>query len=288
MNPSEPPSPPDQALDAVLSWFLHKNGFHHQAALTLRQALDEVIDGMRTGRWSVDSLEKTEKTYIGTKVEILFKFEFELPDGIKLDTRIADAEVDIKCTVLKDWMIPKEAVGELCLLVRIDDQKSRFWIGLIRAAPEVLRSGKNRDGKTSLSSVGKKSIQWLIEAGELPQNFLGSIPDDVRTEILSQPSGQTRINALFRLVQDRIIPRVAIETVAKQKDPMKRVRDARHHLASEGILILGHQGNDPDMARQLGLPIPKKGEMISTSKTTPVRGSASAPTVPPASPPLAS
>lgn len=76
----------DGPLYLVLEYFLRNTGFHHQAAATLRQALDEVIDGMRTGRWSVESLEKTEKTYIGTKVEILFKFDFDLPDGQNLDT----------------------------------------------------------------------------------------------------------------------------------------------------------------------------------------------------------
>lgn len=170
----------DGPLSLVLEFFLRKTGFHEQAAETLRRALDEVIDGMRTGRWSVDSLEKTEKTYIGTKVEILFKFDFELPDGQKLDTKIEGQDVDIKCTVLRDWMIPKEAVGEICLLVRIDDHRSRFWIGLVRAHPDLLRTGKNRDGKTSISATGKQSIHWIVEAGKLPSNFLAELEPDVR------------------------------------------------------------------------------------------------------------
>jgi len=60
----------DEQLGEVVEFFLRRSGFERQAALTLRRALDEVVDGMRTGRWSVDALEKTEKTYIGTKVEI--------------------------------------------------------------------------------------------------------------------------------------------------------------------------------------------------------------------------
>jgi hypothetical protein len=42
---------------------------------------------------------------------------------------------------------------------------------------------------------------------------------DVRNRILSHSSGQERVDELFRLVQGRIIPRVAIETVARQKTP---------------------------------------------------------------------
>lgn len=46
---------------------------------------------------------------------------------------------------------------------------------------------------------------------------------------------------------------------------MKRIRDARKILAGEGILVIGHQGDDPATARRYGLPVPKKGEVISIS-----------------------
>lgn len=253
----------DLQLGEVVEFFLRRNGFERQSAITLRRALDEVIDGMRTGRWSVDSLEKTEKTYIGTKVEILFRFEFELENGSTLDACIQGHEVDIKCTVLKNWMIPKEAVGKLCLLVRIDDERSRFSIGVVRASQDILTAGINRDGKLSISAAGKKMIRWLVEDGELPVNFLARIDPSVRQQILSHRSGQLRINELFRLVQGQIIPRVAIETVAQQKDPMKRMRDARKILKEEGILVLGHQGDDPKIARTHGYRAPKKGEALA-------------------------
>lgn len=259
----EPPQPSDTELSLVVGFFLRKHGFAEQAALTLRRALDEVVDGMRTGRWSIDNLEKTEKTYIGTKVEILFKFDFEIPDGSTLDTRIQGAEVDIKCTVLDNWMIPKEAVNQLCLLVRIDEKRSRFAIGVIRATDDVLTTGGNRDGKRTLSAAGKAAINWIVETGALPVNFLATLTDDVRERILGHKSGQERVDELFRLVQGRIIPRVTIETVARQKDPMKRMRDARLRLRKEGILILGHQGKEPAIARKRGFPVPKKGEAIS-------------------------
>lgn len=253
----------DTELGQVVDFFLRRNGFAEQAALTLRRALDEVIDGIRTGRWSVDALEKTEKTYIGTKVEILFKFDFEIPDGATLDTRIQGAEVDIKCTVLNNWMIPREAIDQLCLLVQIDEARSRFSIGVIRATDAMLTPATNRDGKRSISSVGKSAIRWIVEGGALPVNFLATLPADVRRRIFSHSSGQERVDELFRLVQGRIIPRVAIETVARQKDPMKRMRDARPRLLREGILVLGHQGTEPALARSRGYPVPKKGEALS-------------------------
>jgi len=47
---------------------------------------------------------------------------------------------------------------------------------------------------------------------------------------------------------------------------MKRARGnggARDKLRPEGILILGHQGSDPVIARELDLPVPSKGELLS-------------------------
>ena len=47
---------------------------------------------------------------------------------------------------------------------------------------------------------------------------------------------------------------------------MKRARGnggARTALRAEGILVLGHQDNDPLVASALGLPVPRKGEFVS-------------------------
>lgn len=47
---------------------------------------------------------------------------------------------------------------------------------------------------------------------------------------------------------------------------MKRARGnggARDKLRPEGILVLGHQDNDPLVAQALGLPVHRKGELIS-------------------------
>lgn len=96
----------------------------------------------------------------------------------------------------------------------------------------------------------------------------------MRDAVLAARSGQARITELFRRVHGRIIPRVAVETVARQKDPMKRVRDARKILAEEGIEVLGHQGADPARAAALGLPVPRKGEFVAArSKPGAVAGS---------------
>jgi Restriction endonuclease NaeI len=77
-------------------------------------------------------------------------------------------------------------------------------------------------------------------------------------------SGQERVNDLFRHVQDELVRRPTVLTVAQQDDAPKRVRDARPKLRPEGTIILGHQGSHPKIARLLGLPIPEKGEWVAT------------------------
>jgi hypothetical protein len=39
----------------------------------IRKAIDEVIDAPRTNRFTLAETEKTEKTYLGTKIEILLR-----------------------------------------------------------------------------------------------------------------------------------------------------------------------------------------------------------------------
>jgi len=52
-------------------------------------------------------------------------------------------------------------------------------------------------------------------------------------------------------------------TVAQQDDAPKRARDARLHLRSEGLLVLGHQESHPHVATALELPVPVKGEWVA-------------------------
>ena len=47
--------------------------FEEKLRSFFRSAIDEVIDTARTGRYFLSDLEKTEKTYLGTKFEILLR-----------------------------------------------------------------------------------------------------------------------------------------------------------------------------------------------------------------------
>lgn len=231
----------------------------------LRRATDEVIDGPGTGRFTIDELEKTEKTYLGTKVEILLRTWLELPKGEVLDLSIDGIETDIKNTMANNWMIPAEAMGHPCLLVRTDEKHSRFSIGVLVARDEHLSTGKNRDGKRAISAQGRSHIHWLLKDEPYPENIWEGLDLRVRNLIVGYPPGTQRVAALFRLVQEKPISRVQVLTMAPQRDGMKRLRKnggARDSLGRDGVAILSGKKHKELIAR-FGLPHCNKDEFIS-------------------------
>lgn len=226
------------AIEQVYAFLLSKPALVETIGKALRQSFDEVIDGPRTGRYKIEQLEKTEKTYIGTKVEIVLRKELELERGEILDNFICGHEVDTKFSISGNWMIPREAFGHICLLVSANDNNSTFNVGLLCMTPEVLTSGSNQDGKKSVSAYGKARILWVIEKATMPANLLLNLDDDIRQRIMSQSSGVQRMKELFRNVTGEIIPRTAIEQVAQQKDPLRRARQMKGSLEGEGIEVL--------------------------------------------------
>jgi hypothetical protein len=260
-NDSEPS---DAALQDVINFFKTRADLVDVIGNALRQSFDEVIDGPRTGRYRIEELEKTEKTYIGTKVEIILRNELALSRGAVLDNLISGHEVDTKFSLTGNWMIPREAVGELCLLVEGSDNAGTFSVGLLRMTPSVLTNGANQDRKKSISAVGKAKIKWLIRNQILPPNFLLKLSDDVRSRIMSHSSGVKRVRELFVSVTGVIIPRTAIEQVARQKDPLKRARAMKAQLVANGFKVLcATYETDREEFRQHGFTAFQKDDWLS-------------------------
>jgi hypothetical protein len=184
----------DGELKAVADFILSLDPTGARTARVLRNTLDQLYDGQRTGRYRWDQLHKTEKTHCGTLVEINLHREFNFGDGKLLDYRIADAEVDCKFSqTLGGWMIPPEARGQLCLVVQTKDEASPTWnMGIIRAVEDNLSKGSNRDLKTNLNELGKKSVTWLFKDATLPSNVLLQLDRKIVDEIFAQPSGQKK------------------------------------------------------------------------------------------------
>jgi len=276
-----PPPGADPELDRVQAELYRLDGSGHQVATVLRDTLDQLYDGQHTGRWSYDQLHKTEKTHMGTLVEINLHRHFGFGDGDSTDYRIAGIDVDCKYSMTDGgWELPPEAVGQLCLLVTANDS-TRYWAaGLLRVREHYLRGTPNRDAKRQLSAASRTRIRWLWPGrAPLAENLFLKLGAGTRDRIFGaraargRQHGQAKTNELLRSVQQRIIRRAELATVAQQDDFMKRARGnggARTRLRPEGILVLGHQDSDPLIATGLGLPVPRKGEFIS-ARVVPAR-----------------
>lgn len=234
-----------------------KELFEEKLRSFFRSAIDEVIDTARTGRYFLSDLEKTEKTYLGTKFEILLRDWLQVPKGVKLDLLIGGQEVDVKSTTggKSGWMIPLEAIGELCILLRVNEEASTCAVGLVRARQEYLRSGENRDKKTSFSAEGTRNIWWMVQDFAYTPNFWTIVSAADRHGIMAVKGGSKRLAMLFERYQGVPLSRVQIQAVAAQDDFMKRIRSnqgARDLLRPQGIAIL-YSEIDRELMHRLGL-----------------------------------
>lgn len=261
----------DRALIDVFRAFDAADPDGSRVGKMMRRTLDQLYDGQRTGRYSWAQLHKTERTHFGTLFEINLRREFDdaINEGVTLDYRIAGHDVDAKFSQkMGGWMVPPEAIGQLLVLGFVDDAAGVYSVGVVRATPEHLRPGANRDAKVGLNVAGNRAIRWLHHAAELPPNVLLRCSRQ-QLEAIFRPglSGQARVNELLRRVTRQRIGRNTIATVAQQDDFMKRVREnggARSILRPEGYVVLGgdyalHRA----VARDLGLPVPQPGEVVS-------------------------
>jgi hypothetical protein len=239
----------------------------HNFPSLLRECIDDVIQTPRTGRRSYDELEKTEKTYIGTRVEIMLRSFLRAQKG-DLGLRIGRFDVDVKHTMGSNWMIPTETVGHPCVLLAADEEHALCYMGIVVARPEYLTAGPNQDAKRSLSAVRFQNIRWLLRELPYPANFWRTVDAAVVERIFLGRSGNERVTALFAQVRDRPISRNVIEAVAQQKDFMRRIRADKGSRGTRGAL--GRQGMvlmsgdyDSHFAHALGLPRLGKGEFMS-------------------------
>jgi hypothetical protein len=224
----------------------------------IRQSIDEVLDGPRTGRWDFQRLEKTEKTYVGTKVEIVVRTALKLEPGPKLDLEIEGEDVDIKWAMSSQWQIPREAVGEICLCIGGRKSLKVFDVGLIRCDEDVLNQGSNQDGKRTISAAGRSRMRMLVQSAPLPPNFVAELDPELRAEVTAETTIQRRVTRLFKLLPYTPVPRLALQTVAMTTgDPVRRARaDARAGDPLDGMTVLSSR-YAKGVVKELGLePMP--------------------------------
>lgn len=267
-------SVPEVHRDYEVLRFLHGAILHHAGGLIrfkqdvprlIRRAIDEVIDAPRSRRYTINELEKTEKTYIGTKIEILLRNHLELDPGSVLDLNIDGVEVDVKNTIRVTWTIPNEALGHPCILIGANESTSLCQFGLIVVREDLLNAGRNRDQKATIRKEELRLAHWILKDYPYPSNFWQHMDAQIRREVTSPRSGNRRVAALFTLHQRQVISRSTIEDLAQQKDYMKRIRrngGARDSLALRQVAILSGKKH-AELIASLNLPYCAKDQFVA-------------------------
>ncbi|MCO4098991.1 NaeI family type II restriction endonuclease [Gemmatimonas sp.] len=224
----------------------------------IRRAIDEVLS-LGEKRFSIEQLESPEKTYVGTRVEMLVRDELDVGRGSRADAQIAGHEVDIKWSKSLSWMIGPENLGTVCLGIGTDKSGELFSVGLFVPHRDLVRPGSNRDQKLSLStSFYRERVEWIAQRLPTPPNFFAALDAEVREDILSQSSAQSRLRRLAELVPNVPIPRSAIEFASLNKDdPLRRVRkDAARRTPPLGDMVCLSERYGKEALEKLGVTLP--------------------------------
>ncbi len=241
----------------------------------VRQAVDFVLDPVRTARTRVSELDNVEKTFIGLKLEHFVRDMLDAPKGLR-DLVINGVDVDIKNTIANNWSIPEETYrnSEPCLLMAVNDVDFTCSLGLILARPNYLHGGKgNRDSKRGVSAAGFENILWMVQNSQFPPTRFAGIDMARFRDLRKSLAGSERAAQFWRENLRRIVHRDVMQALLfDQSDYMKRLRangGAPDILKFEGIaILLGTFRVDRTLAADLGIPALKRDEVTGVAART--------------------
>lgn len=259
-----------QICDAVAGCLGAPDSVRSRFPLLVRDALDFVLDPVRTARTTLRELDNVEKTFIGLKLEHFVRDMLDVPKGLR-DLRLCGKDVDIKNTVGNNWSIPQETYrgSEPCLLMAVDEQSHTCFLGLIIAKPQYLHGGRgNRDTKKGVSRKGFANILWILNGEPFPPSKFRDLDMDRFRELRKEFSGNERAAQFARENLRRVVHRDVIQGLLfDQYDYMKRIRlngGAPDFLQFEQIAILiGTYLKDRNLAQSLGIPNLKRDEIVA-------------------------
>lgn len=237
-------------------------------------AVEFVLDPVRTGRTRLVELDNVEKTFVGLKIEHFVRDLLDAPKGVR-DLVLAGHDVDVKNTVGNSWcwMIPPETIRDEgpCLLIASNEQQRRSWMGLILARAEYL-GAPNRDMKRRINSAAFNHILWLANGVAWPRDRWAGIDMARFRELRKLDVSGARRAAMFfeENLRRPVHRRVVLALLHDQLDPMKRLRGnagAKDILRPRNIALLSGNYFNP-VLQQLGLPRIGNDEHIAVEAAT--------------------
>jgi len=255
LRPEAKASRVDEGLGEVVRWFRQQDPTGVRMGSAIRAAMDEVLDGPSTGRYSLSQLDKYERTFLGHHVQRAFRRAFGLAAGDDRDFSVQGVEFDLRFNMRRGgWMIPEDQRGNIVLLVYGSEDRGVYGVGLCRVTDAILVGKPNRDRKDHLRRQALDSdVVWLASEAPLRKGILLRLAPEAVQSIFGKSTGGQRVDELVRQSRGEIIEATAFATAAMQADPLKRVRDARQRFAAEGLLVLsGANPTDQLRARELG------------------------------------
>ncbi len=233
----------DTELQAVLAWLcLHP--LDQLLTTAVNEAVEYVLDGAKTWRFDLDSpdVDRDERASVGTKLQYRVLAALGLMKEPPLDTNILGIPVELKGTVRRAWMIPREGQCQICLLIQVDSKNDRHRAFLMRTHRVWLNDGGNQDKKRTI--IAKALDAYAIPVlpwTPLPPNPLKHLNREQVAVVFNMKNGiRRRLTALFGFLPEVVISRIAIETVgANAKDVIRRARQAKPDVYSEhGLVVL--------------------------------------------------
>ncbi|WP_162264219.1 NaeI family type II restriction endonuclease [Mycobacterium sp. Root265] len=253
----------DVELVEVYEWLRQQ-----QAADKLMHAVDAsiryVLDGARTWRFDLTSpkVDSDERSSVGTKLQYHVIEQLKLKKEPPLDTTISGIPVEIKGTVRKTWMIPREGQCEITLMVEIDAIGHRFRAFLMRTHRAWLTKGNRDQKRTPRADAVREYALKVAPWTELPPEPLRLLGQE-QLSVVFGPQGQVRrLTALFGYLPEIVIPRTTIETVgATRQDVMRRARQAKQWVLAEHqlVVLVGTWREQRSAAMKLGYDISNEG-----------------------------
>lgn len=237
------------------------------------EAIEFVLDPVRTGRTSIADLDNVEKTFVGLKIEHYIRDLLDAPKGIR-DLILAGRDVDIKNTVSNSWswMVPPETYrgAEPVILLSADEKERKSWMGLMLSRDEYL-GAPNRDKKRGILSGAYQNIFWLAAGADWPKSRWEGLDMKRFRDLRKIKIGKNRAAQFFMENERRVTHRsVLLALLHDQKDPMKRLRingGAPDILIKKNVALLSGRYNGA-LAKKLGFDLANDEWVAVSPKTT--------------------